>query len=240
MNRRALATRHILLGFSLLEVLISLVVLSTGILGVSWLQASLSRSAADAKMRSYAIGIANAELERIRAVTTDIDSYTALSDAAAAVVAGSELATGTQFKLATEVTEFNRLPEGTQTCGTYPCFEVSSAGSNDPTIPGFKQVTVTVTWTAADSTSGFDQSVAVTGNVSKLGTTGMNDVMKDASNASSGGPVIIAKKSDLGLDAAGVIPIETGGAGGEATAATNPKPIVDNTTGTATDRKSVV
>src|SRR5690606_25128327 len=38
----------------------------------------------------------------------------------------------------------------------------------------------------------------------------------------------------LGLDAAGVIPIQTGGAGGEATAATNPKPIVDNTTGTAT------
>lgn len=234
------AGRRFATGFSLLEVLISLVVLSTGILGVSWLQASLTRATADAKLRSYAIGIAQAELERARSEATDFDAYVALASAAATVVPGSQEATGTPFKLATTVTEYNRLPEGTQTCGTYPCFEQSATGSADATVPGYKQITATVTWTAADSASAYDQSVSVSGNVSKLSTAGMTQVMKDMSGGVSAGPVIIATKSSLGLDAAGVIPIKTGGAGGEATAATNPKPIVDNTTGTATVKFSLL
>lgn len=223
-------------GFSLLEVLLSLVVLSTGILGISWLQASLTRSAADAKMRSYAIGIAQAELERIRAVTTDIDDFVALADVAPGVVPGSIAATGIEFKMSRDVTEYNQLPEGTQTCGAFPCFEVTSVGGGDTTIPGYKEVVVSVTWTAADSAAADDQVVRVGGNVGKLGIAGMSSVMKDNSGGNGGGPVIIASKAALGLDAAGVIPIQTGGADGEATAATNPKPIVDNTTGTATVR----
>src|SRR5690606_1028971 len=116
------------LGFSLIEVLLALVVLSTGILGISWLQASLTRSAADAKMRSYAISIAQAELERIRAdVAADapkLDAYAAIVDKAATAVEGSEAATGFLFNMSLDVTEFNQLPEGTQSCGTFPCFEV--------------------------------------------------------------------------------------------------------------------
>lgn len=238
MRVQPMILRRTLLGFSLLEVLISLVVLSTGILGISWLQASLTRSAADAKMRSYAIGIAQAELERIRAaVTADapkVDVYVALADQGAAVVPGSVAATGIEFKMSRDVTEYSRLPEGTQSCGTFPCFEVSSVGSTDTTVPGYKQVVVAVTWTAADSAAADDQFVQVGGNISKLSIAGINSVMKDNSAGSGGGPVIIASKAALGLDAAGVIPIQTGGEGGEATAATNPKPIVDNTTGTAT------
>lgn len=228
------------LGFSLIEVLIALVVLSTGILGISWLQANLTRSAADAKMRSYAIGIAQAEMERIRADTTDIAKYAALSGQAAAIVPGSIEATGVQFKMGRAVTDYNRLAKGTQTCGTYPCFEKSSTGNSDTTVPGYKEVVVAVTWTAADSASADDQSVRVSGNISKLSIAGMADVMKDNSSGSGGGPVVIASKSALGLDAAGVIPIRTGGEGGEATAATNPKPIVDNTTGTATVKFSLL
>ena len=226
------------LGFSLIEVLLALVVLSTGILGISWLQASLTRSAADAKMRSYAISIAQAELERIRAdVAADapkLDAYVAIVDQAATAVDGSEAATGFLFNMSLDVTEFNQLPEGTQSCGTFPCFEVSGIGGGDATVPGYKEVVIEVTWTAADSAASDDQFVRVGGNISKLSTAGINSVMKDNSAASGGGPVIIASKSALGLDAAGVIPIQTGGEGGEATAATNPKPIVDNTTGTAT------
>lgn len=222
------------LGFSLLEVLVALVVLSTGILGVSWLQASLAKSTADSKMQSYAIGIAQAELERIRAETTSIADYAALADVAPAAVPGSVEATGIPFKLGVEVTSFNVLPEGTDSCATYPCFEESAVGDADVTVPGYKHVVVSVTWTAADSAASDDQSVSVSGNISKLGTGGMFDVMKDNDTGSGGGPVILASKSQLGLDAAGVIPIQTGGEGGEATAATNPKPIVDNTTGTAT------
>lgn len=228
------ASRRYFLGFTLLEVLISLVVLSTGILGISWLQASLTRATADAKLRSYAIGMAQAELERLRAATTNIDTYVALASVAASVVPGSQEATGTPFKLATTVTEYNRLAEGTQACGTYPCFDASATGGSDTTIPGYKRVVVTVSWTAADSAAAYDQSVGMAGNISKLSIAGMADVIKDAPGGSGSGPVIIASKSALGLDAAGVIPIQTGGEGNEATAATNPKPIVDNTTGTAT------
>ena len=222
------------LGFSLIEVMLALAVLSTGILGISWLQASLTRSAADAKMRSYAISIAQGELERIRADATDIAEYAALADQAAATVPGSVAATGIEFKMSRDVTEYNLLPDDLDSCATYPCFEQTAVGGSDRTVPGYKEVVITVTWTAADSAAADDQFVRVGGTISKLGTEGINSVMKDNSGAGGGGPVIIASKAALGLDAAGVIPIQTGGDGGEATAATNPKPIVDNTTGTAT------
>jgi len=234
MNGQSTIKRRRICGFSLLEVLVSLVVLSTGILGISWLQASLAKSTASSKMQSYAVGIAQAELERIRADTTSIAAYVALDDEAAKPVDGSVEATGIPFKISRTVTEYNVLPDDVDSCATYPCFEESAVGSGDVTVPGYKRVVVTVTWTAADSSANDDQSVSVSGNISKLGTGGMFDVMKDNDTGSGGGPVIIASKSSLGLDAAGVIPIATGGAGGEATAATNPKPIVDNTTGTAT------
>ena len=234
MTLQSIVRHRQVLGFSLLEVLVALVVLSTGILGISWLQVSLAKSTADAKMQSYAIGIAQAELERIRAETTTIADYAALASKAAATVPGSVQATGVPFKLSSAVKTYNVLPDDSDSCATYPCFEESATGSGDVSVPGYKHVVVTVTWTASDSASADDQSVAVSGNISKLGIGGMFDVMKERSSGSSGGPVVITSKASLGLDAAGVIPIKTGGTGGEATAATNPKPIVDNTTGTAT------
>src|SRR5690606_1461322 len=143
------------------------------------------------------IGIAQAELERIRAVTTDIDDYAALGDAGAVVVPGSIAATGIEFKMSRDVTEYNQ----TTTCTPAPCFEVSSVGSADTSIPGYKEVVISVTWTAADSAAADDQFVRIGGNISKLSIAGISDVMKDNSAASGGGPVIIASKSALGLDA---------------------------------------
>lgn len=227
-------------GFSLLEVLIALVVLSTGLLAITWLQASLTRSAAEAKMRSYAVGIAQEELERVRAQTTDIDEYVSLGNQGATIVPGSVAATGSQFTLSRTVTEYNQLPDGEQSCGTFPCFEVSSEGSADLTVPGYKMVAVEVSWTAADSQAADDKSITVSDNVSKLSLSGSSDVIGNDALVGESGPIIIASKASLGLDAAGVIPIITGGADGEATAATNPKPIVDNSTGTATVKFNLV
>ena len=54
-------------GFSLIEVLIAVVVLATGLLAVGALQASLTRNAADSRIRSEAVAIAETVTERLRA-----------------------------------------------------------------------------------------------------------------------------------------------------------------------------
>ena len=54
-------------GFSLIEVLVAVVVLATGLLAVGALQASLTRNAADARIRSEAVAIAETVTERLRA-----------------------------------------------------------------------------------------------------------------------------------------------------------------------------
>lgn len=54
-------------GFSLIEVLIAVVVLATGLLALGALQASLTRNAADARIRSEAVAIAEIVTERLRA-----------------------------------------------------------------------------------------------------------------------------------------------------------------------------
>lgn len=54
-------------GFSLIEVLIAVVVLATGLLALGALQASLTANAADARIRSEAVALAEIVTERLRA-----------------------------------------------------------------------------------------------------------------------------------------------------------------------------
>jgi type IV pilus assembly protein PilV len=61
-------------GFTLLEVLIALVVLSIGLLGVSKIQALGLRASADANLRTEATFLANDMIERMRANRPSADS----------------------------------------------------------------------------------------------------------------------------------------------------------------------
>src|SRR4249919_3863646 len=102
-------------GVSLIEVMIALVVLTTGILALALLQVKVTRGAADAKVRSFALGYAQEELERQRASTVTLANYTALTDlpvdkvsATATNIGGSVEATGVQFKSGLQVRRFYR------------------------------------------------------------------------------------------------------------------------------------
>lgn len=71
--------RHSASGFSLLEVLVAVVILATGLLALAALQGSLARSSADAKARSRVMSMLSAEMDSLRAtgysalVPTDAD-----------------------------------------------------------------------------------------------------------------------------------------------------------------------
>ena len=63
-------------GFSLLEVLIALLILSIGLLGIAGLQVTSKRANFEAIQRTTAIMLARDMLERIRANPGEIDTYT--------------------------------------------------------------------------------------------------------------------------------------------------------------------
>lgn len=222
-------------GFSLIEVLIAMLVLATGILSLTLLQVNVTRSAADAKTRSVGMAYAEQELERLRAQATNVSTYQALADSASAVIAGSAAATGTEFQMSRTVVRYVQSTSST-VCGSTantPCFASNSSdagGSTDLTVPEYKSVTVNITWTGADATP---FSVTATDIFSKVSLAGSTSLIGGDTSASSAGPQVIQAISSTGMDAAGVIPIATGGDNGEATAASNPKPLVDNSTGTA-------
>src|SRR5512147_1241653 len=96
-------------GVSLIEVMVALVILSTGILALTLLEVTVTRAAAEAKTRSYAIAYAQETMERIRAQTTTLANYQALADLApssATDIAGSSSATGTTFRLGIVVNRY--------------------------------------------------------------------------------------------------------------------------------------
>jgi prepilin-type N-terminal cleavage/methylation domain-containing protein len=64
-------------GFSLIEVLVAVALLATGLLALAALQGALARSAADAKARSLVVALLAGELDALRATPfTDIASRT--------------------------------------------------------------------------------------------------------------------------------------------------------------------
>ncbi|MBF0370944.1 MAG: type IV pilus modification protein PilV [Magnetococcales bacterium] len=62
-------------GFTLIEILIALVVLSTGLLGVGLMQAQAIKTTSDASQRSQAIWLASEILDGMRANPNDLANY---------------------------------------------------------------------------------------------------------------------------------------------------------------------
>lgn len=220
-------------GISLIEVLIALVVLSTGILALTLLQLTITRSAAEAKAQSFAVGYAQQALEQVRAQSLSLASYNSLADQASPVaVPGSTEATGNAYTIQRTVTRYVQSSDAAL-CNpsAVPCFiqDVVDVGTGSLDEPEFKAVTMVVQWTAADNST---KTIRMTDNISKLGLAGDRDLLKFR-GGTKGGPKVLISMADSGMDAPGVIPIATGGADGEATAASNPKPLIDNSTGTA-------
>ena len=231
-------------GVSLIDVMISVAVLATGMLAMAALQASLVRAGAEARTRSQAVALAEGVLGAIRSrADADINVYQQLSsDTWQTVVADTSItapSVGTfreNFVVDAEVTRY-KLFETAADCGAgnVPCFK--SADDADPFSsddPEFKQVAATVTWTDAGGT---DHEISLVDVMSSLPSAN-SDLLVDRDL--SGLPRNAAGPSvNIPIpDEVGIIPIGIGD--GRETAATNPKPVVDTRSGVPTTRFDVL
>jgi prepilin-type N-terminal cleavage/methylation domain-containing protein len=205
-------------GFSLIEVLIAVVVLATGLLALAALQASLTRSSAEAKTRGRIAAMLTAQMDEIRG--TSPGGYDAIPIGSSTITCSggapawlckaeseANLATGSlTFTQNTEI--WSSTVGGTTFTNTLP-----AKGSD----PQFKRVLLGATWRGADNSS---HSLGMTSEMSALALTNTPLPTPDPNSSSNVSPVV---REDDPTEA-GMIPIAIGD--GSETAATNPKPIV--------------
>lgn len=209
--------RHSASGFSLLEVLVAVVILATGLLALAALQGSLARSSADAKARSRVMSMLSAEMDSLRAtgysalVPTDADGVDVCVEepgspsCAAVTSAASDSAIGS-LTLTRTIEEFRE----------------NAAGEFEPGAPlaasdaQFREVTLEASWT--DATGGTRTATTRTVMSSLALEANSPLVDDDPGGKFPTGPVVRQKNPAV----AGMIPIAIGD--NTDTAATNPRP----------------
>jgi type IV pilus modification protein PilV len=199
-------------GFSLLEVLIAVVVLSVGLLALAALQGSLVRGGSAAKAQTQAMALAQQTLEQMRGFKTssgNTDSYAAIVAATDTVAIGANSYTRT-----VAVDRYKFLSNTGSSGGTF------QSVSNDTTsVPigtnEFKKITVTVSWTnesGQTTTVQQDDVISVAAPADSLSALA-------SPIASHQGPKVYIDPSKF---AAGVIPIALGN--NQSAAASDPQP----------------
>lgn len=136
-------------GFSILEVMIGIFIFAVGMLALSSLQGALTRSMADAKVRTTAANIAERTIENSRGFTELVSdtavppTFIAYNDIADETV--NETVNGITYTVTTDVTDhyYDVATDGFTT--TAPSGAVAST---------YKQVEVTVSWNAAQNFRG--------------------------------------------------------------------------------------
>lgn len=220
-------------GFSLIEVLIAVVVLSFGILALTALQSNLIKASTDARAQSVALALAKDQLEQMRGFQS-LAQYYALTDGSDSINdtnAGTNRFSGnlggvtgnlggTNFTRSWMVTRYALPITGGVPSSTYAVVGTKTGALNTASYvqnSEFKTIQVTVGWTDAANQG---HSVMLEDAIAAL------DPVDSARNQRSNGGrargpkvVIFDPSSD-----AGVIPIAVGD--GSETAATNPKPVV--------------
>lgn len=214
-----ISSQHRSHGFSLIEVMIAVVVLATGMLALAALQAKLASNSADAKARS-----------RVAALLTSVlDDQRAAGYAGIAAFGNTTcLATGNNVQKAICTAESDAGISGlklVQTVTTY--YGVSGAsGAFTTTVPAagtayadYKLIKLTATW--KDVTNA-DRILAATNIASALNITGSSTFLDTPLTASKMSPTVHEENPAA---TAGVIPIAVG----ENTdaASTNPQPTID-------------
>lgn len=204
-------------GFSLIEILIAVVVLATGLLALTALQGRLAQASAEAKVRSRVATVLTSRLDELRA-----SQYASIPPAAGsatatntvACTAGNWVCTAQNESGVTGLSVAHNYERFMDVGGT---FTSSGAAAPNLSTAEFKRITLTATWTDA---TGVGRRLAVTTDVSPLALTA-NQIPNAPGGAGSGGRAVVRQDNPAGP---GVIPIAIGG--GEATAASNPRPEV--------------
>jgi type IV pilus assembly protein PilV len=94
-------------GFTMIEILVTLVILMIGLLGIAGLMAQGQRSSFEAYQRQQALALANDMAERIKANRPGVDNTAVTTTYTAAVPLGTPAGTGTRFTALTTGTITN-------------------------------------------------------------------------------------------------------------------------------------
>jgi type IV pilus modification protein PilV len=233
-------------GFSLIEVLIAVVILTVGLLALASLQMSLIRSSADTKAQSIAMSLAKQRIEQLRgyqevggndstcvapvAASTNT-CYRAIADETTVAVDGDAVATGDQPIGGVEFTRqvtvqryvYNKaalIQAFVEQTASDTALDSTLLTSPTTYLAGkeFKRVAVTVGWRDA---TGAPRSLVVEDAIASIDPADAASVAK-FSKGSSARPAksVIVNPASV----AGVIPIAIGS--GTDTAATNPRPVI--------------
>lgn len=201
-------------GFSLIEVMIAVVVLATGLLALTALQSALMRSSADAKARSMLVAYAQSEMDRLRlSGVASLASQPATSSAS--------LAADHPLVLAANAAALGSVTQ-TVTVSQYRFDSSTNSFVLDATPPGanahFKRVNLALTWT--DATGG-TRTLTLATDMSPLALSSSPVLVDREPPEDAGLRPIVRRPSPV---TEGMIPIALGD--GQDTAATNPKPVL--------------
>lgn len=206
-------------GFSLIEAMIAIIVLSLGLLALAALQSRLMRASADGKMQSAALALAKAEIERQRSYRDPDTWRTTIVDQAAtpvtSVVGGQDFA----FSRTTTVDRFQWNPSATP-----PAFRTVADNANMTGLPDFKRITVNVSWTNESNES---RNVTLSDVISSIMPSDSGRLVQN--------PLGTRRQPQVRIfapNAEGIIPIAIGS--GQASASSNPKPVQFDNDGGAT------
>lgn len=238
-------------GVSLIDVMIAVAVLATGMLAMAALQGSLVRAGSESRTRSQAVALAEGVLGSLRSrADADIDVYRALTTANWKNYVDDRIDTPSAgdyraaFTVGAAVDRFV-LRETSAECGAgnFPCFRApTAADAIDANDPEYKRITVNVSWRDASSTGAAVgdpglHEIRLVDILSSLPSSNSEILVdKDLSKApknAAGPQVHVPIPKDVGI-----IPIAIGD--GRETAATNPKPVIDTRTGVPTTRFDVL
>lgn len=212
-------------GFSMIEVMISVVVLGFGLMALAALQTSLIRSSAETKAQTVALQLAKDKLEDLRSFGT-LAGYQAVTTGTDTVNDSNGNLGGVNYSRAWTVTRFGYQPSTSAFAAiatlTGPTPAANASGVAFTANNEYKRVAITVSWTDAN---GATQSIGLEDAIGAVSPgDGSKVVLNNTATSEPRYPRVLINDPSL---TEGVIPIAVGD--GSETAATNPKPeIVGN------------
>lgn len=209
-------------GFSLIEVLLAVAVMSFGLLALASLQNSVMRSSSNSKAQSVALSLAKDKMEDLRGYQS-MTQYRALTDKAPPTCPDVDCLSlgGVDYVRSWEVERYAFPSPWTAASQFSLQSDTAVLGGAFAESNEFKKIIVRVTW--VDPT-GAAQNVAIEDAISALSPTDSASLGSIGKNVKPRGPEIDYYDPGSGPGGAGVIPIAIGN--GTDTAATNPRPEV--------------